>query len=92
MNLSLGLIHLLEQLLELRKSFHIKLLVYYRRIELRNSQMEGIRRSRDEEKGPGASLLSGRTTAPQSLCVHQPRSYRMIPFLGFYGASLYRRG
>lgn len=54
--------------------------------------MEEIHRSRDEEKGPGASLLSGRTTVPQSLCVHQPRSYRMMSFWGFYGGFIFQTG
>ena len=73
MMLSLGLMHLLDQLMELNKSLLIKLVVYYRRIELRSSQMEEMCRSRYEEKGLELLCCLGAPLSP-NLCVHQPRS------------------
>ena len=83
MTLSLGSVNLLQQLTELRETFFlIRLLVYFERVYLRNSEIEKVDRSRFGEQAWSFHTLCA--ILPKSPLDRQLESWNPI-VLGFYG-------
>lgn len=88
MNISLGLINLLELLAELRETLYLlgHLFIFiYKGTELSKGQMEEIPKGKYEKRGWGFPAFSVHTSLLESPCVYQPESSSDPLLLGFYG-------